>query len=213
MALLILFIILRLGIFGWSRKRITNKQYDKPVSLKYFILRKNEVPKGWSLSPGELDRPNPQEATANETMKSLPEACRPQLKAVGQAIAANYSHDQFGKAYIATFVLATPAEAISAVSIAGEAASSAKWELRSFAFDDRLVLALVPKGRSPIEFLGPLRKKVDAKKTYLRKIEKLKVIGNTLIKILIDLLVFGFVFIVILYVTKFVFITRKVEGS
>lgn len=212
-ALLLLFAILRLGIFGWNRKRVSAKQYERKVDLAQFLLSGKEIPEGWSLGAPGLDRPNPRRGVPLDVVAELPETARPPIDGAVEAIHARYERKADERFHLLVLVLPSKEKAVEAVSLAGASLSSPEWTVRSFAFDDRLVVALAPSSVSPLEFLTPIRKKVEARKAFMARIEKLKVIGNALLKILIDLLVFGFIFIVVLFLAKYVFIIRAIEAS
>ena len=208
--LLFLFVILRLGIFGWSRKQVTEKQYERPVALKHFALTGGEIPPDWRLL---ADGENPRPAALSELVTELPEEIRSDLPTTGEGLLARYGRGADGKAFLLTAIFPSPEKAVEALAAFSEGRKDGAYSLRAFAFDDRLVLAAMPATTPPLALLTPLRKKLGERKATIRRIEKLKVIGNALLKILIDLLVFGFCFIVVLFLAKYVFIIRSVEGT
>lgn len=210
--LLFLFIILRLGIFGVWRKPVTEKQYDRPIALDQFVLTGADVPSPFALADSSTEGKATRIVPAKEALDALPPKLDlPDLAPVGKAALVRFKGATKAPAFLLVLVLKSSDDAKRIADALGTDETRGNWKVGAFAQDDRIILGVASSPASPAPLLAALRKKTKARKVWRRKIEKLRVIGNAILKMLIDILVFGFVFVVILFLCKWVFILRPLQ--
>ncbi len=194
----------RYQIFRLHEKEIAPDFYQRKMKLEDFCFPEGQLPQGFRLSarlPGAQENPGLLEPSAAAAL-STPQLALPFPTRISACRAASY------ESTIGDRVTLVACEYGPETTGTAEAPEPPP----GFFKDGRFLVTAV--GSAPAQrdaFLNGLSARVDQLKKLSLKVNKLKTIGNVLLKLFMDLLVGAFVFILLLFLTKYFLIMKTVE--
>lgn len=195
----------RYQVFRLHEKEIAPDFYQRKMRLEDFCFPEGQIPQGFRLAaklPGAEENPGALEASAAAAL-ATPRLALPFPNRIAACRAASY------ESTIGDRVTLVACEYGPETTGPAEAPEPPPGFLK----DGRFLVTTV--GSAPAQreaFLNGLSARIDQLKKVSLKVNKLKTIGNVILKLFMDLLVGAFVFILLLFLTKYFLIIKTVEN-